>query len=65
MKDLLTMSLITIAALVLTDTAAAQATVTGNVYNDGSCADTWAGNNALINNLNQSSSTNCAGVQYL
>ncbi len=65
MKHLLTMSLITVAALVLTDTAAAQATVTGPVSNDGGCADTWAGNGALINNLNQSSSTDCAGVQYL
>jgi trimeric autotransporter adhesin len=65
MKHILAMSLITVAALVLTDTAAAQATVTDYVRNDGNCADTWAGGFALASNINTSSSTNCANVNLL
>jgi hypothetical protein len=65
MKHLLTMSLITIAALVLTDAAAAQTIEAGSVYDDGTCANTFAGVSALGNNLNTSSSDDCANVENL
>jgi trimeric autotransporter adhesin len=65
MKHLLATSFITVAALVLSNTAAAQTIVAGSVYNDGACANTFAGVSALANNINTSSSDDCANVEVI